>query len=68
MMGLRRDHGTKSGGDTVRPARYRLRHMQEFVERDGALRNGMTGATAERELRVVVKDIDDEKRLLRGTP
>ena len=52
----------------MRPARYRLRQMQEFVERDGAVRNRMTGATADRELRVMVEDIDDEKRLLRGAP
>jgi len=51
----------------VRPARHRLRHMQEFVERDGAFHNGVTSATVHKELRVMVKDIDDEERLPRGT-
>jgi hypothetical protein len=41
--------------------------MQEFVERNGAFCNGVTRATVDKELRVMVKDIDDEKRLLRGT-
>ena len=51
----------------MRPARHRLRHMQEFVERDGAFHNGVTSATVHKELRVMVKDIDDEERLLHGT-
>jgi len=42
-------------------------HMQEFVERGGAFRNAVTGATVDKELRVMIEDIDDEKRLLRGT-
>lgn len=54
-------------GFVVRPAYYGLRHMQEFVECDGAFRNSVTSAAVDKELRVMVKDIDDEKRLLRGT-
>ena len=44
----------------LRPAYYGLRHMQEFVERDGAFRNSLTRAAVDKELRVMVKDIDDE--------
>jgi hypothetical protein len=40
--------------------------MQEFIERDGTVGNGVTSATVDGELRVMVKDIDDEKRLLRS--
>ena len=50
----------------MRPAYHRLRHMQEFVESDGTFRNGVTSAAVDKELRVMVKHIDDEKRLLRG--
>jgi hypothetical protein len=51
----------------VRPAYHRFRHTQEFVESDGAFRNGVTSTAVDKELRVMVKDIDDEKRLLRSS-
>ncbi|MBR1195008.1 hypothetical protein JQ574_03085 [Bradyrhizobium sp. AUGA SZCCT0158] len=47
----------------VRSTCYRLRQMQEFVERDGAFRNAVARATVDKDLRVMVEDLDDKKGL-----
>jgi hypothetical protein len=39
---------------------------QEFVERDGAFRDGVASAAVDAALLVMVEDVDDEKRLRRG--
>ena len=50
----------------MRRACDRLSQTQEFIERDGAFGDSVTSATVDEELRVMVEDIDDEKRLLHG--
>jgi hypothetical protein len=47
----------------MRPARYRLRHQQEVVESCRAFCEGMTNAAGDKQLFVVVKEIEDEERL-----
>jgi hypothetical protein len=40
--------------------------MQEFVERDGAFRKGVARAAVNKDLRVMVEELDDKKGLPYG--